>query len=116
MSFKKFAIIGVALAMVVLAAASASAQWRGLGRVTGKVVDDGGAPVVDATVRADLLGMGGTTTKTNEKGEWMVSGIAKGEWLITVAKDGMALQKVKVVVQEMAAPPLVRTTMKVEAK
>jgi hypothetical protein len=109
---RRIAIMTVVLALVV--AASASAQWRGLGRVTGKIVDETGAAVPMATVRADLLGVGGTTVQSNEKGEWMVSGIAKGEWVITVAKEGMALQKVKVIVQEMAAPPLVRTTMKKE--
>jgi hypothetical protein len=107
-------VIIIGLAVAVLIAAGASAQWKGLGRLTGKVVDEAGAPVADATVRVDLLGQGGTTVKSNEKGEWLVSGIAKGEWLVTVAKDGMALQKVKVVVQEMALPPLVRTTLKKE--
>ncbi|HEY3381292.1 MAG TPA: carboxypeptidase-like regulatory domain-containing protein [Vicinamibacterales bacterium] len=109
---KRVVIIGLALA--VLFAGSAAAQWRGLGRLTGKVVDEAGAVLVDVTVRADLPGMGGTTVKTNEKGEWMISGIARGEWVITVAKDGMAIQKVKAVVQEMAVPPLVKTTLKKE--
>jgi hypothetical protein len=107
---RRVAIIAIACALLV--AGSASAQWRGLGRVTGVVVDETGAPVAGATIRADLMGMGGTTTSTNEKGEWVVSGIAKGEWVITVAKDGLALQKQAVQVREMTAPPLVKTTMK----
>jgi hypothetical protein len=106
--------IVMALILMVVGAAGASAQWRGLGRVTGKVVDEAGAPVADATIRADLPGVGGTAAKTNEKGEWLVSGIAKGEWIITIAKEGMGLQKAKVIVQEMAAPPVVRTTLKKE--
>lgn len=102
----------VALAVSMLLASVASAQWRGLGRMTGTVVDEGGTPVAEATIRADLLGLGGTTVKTDEKGQWIVSGIAKGEWLVTIAKEGMAMQKVKVVVQEMAPPTMVRTTLK----
>jgi hypothetical protein len=95
-------------------AGSASAQWRGMGRVTGKIVDEAGAPVVGATVRADLLGVGGTVVQSNDKGEWMVSGIAQGEWVITVAKEGLALQKAKVIVREMAPPPTLKTTLKKE--
>ncbi len=103
---------GLVLALALLFAATASAQWRGLGRAGGKVVDEAGAPIADVTVRADLPGAGGTVVKTNDKGEWSVSGIAKGEWVITLAKDGMALTKIKVPVQEMALPTPVKTTMK----
>jgi hypothetical protein len=105
-------IFGFAAILLVLAGVTASAQWRGLGRTAGKVVDEDGAPVVEATVRADLLGVGGTTLKTNDKGEWTLSGIAKGEWSITVAKNGMVTQKTKVSVQEMGAAASLKTTLK----
>jgi len=101
-----------AAVLLVLAGTTAFAQWRGLGRAAGKVVDEAGTPVAEATVRADLLGVGGTTLKTNAKGEWILSGIKRGEWSITVAKDGMVTQKVKVAVQEMGAPASLRTTLK----
>ncbi len=103
---------GLVLAFALLFSASASAQWRGLGRAGGKVVDEGGAPIAEVTVRADLPGAGGTVVKTNEKGEWAVSGIAKGDWVITFAKDGLTLTKIKVPVQEMALPIPLKTTMK----
>ena len=108
----KLKALGLACVMVFVVAASASAQWRGLGRAAGKVVDEAGTALADVTVRADLLGVGGTTVKTNEKGEWVVNGIAKGEWQITLAKDGMVMIKTKVTVQEMAPAAFAKTTMK----
>ena len=66
----------------------------------------------EVTIRADLLGVGGTTLKTNDKGEWSLNGIAKGEWTITVAKDGWVTVKLKTPVQEMAVSSPIKTTMK----
>ena len=61
-----------------------SAQFRGLGRVTGTVNDDGGAPLRDVAVRATLAGEEGAIEgKTDEKGLWAVNGMAKGEWHLT---------------------------------
>jgi hypothetical protein len=108
--------IGLAAVLLVVVSSFAFAQWRGLGRAQGQVVDESGAAVADATVRADLLGQGGTTVKSNEKGEWVVSGIAQGEWKITVAKEGMATATAKVVVKEMAAVAPVKVTLKKAAQ
>lgn len=108
--FKK--VFGFAAILLLVVTATASAQWRGLGRAGGKVVDEDGTPLADVTVRADLPGMGGTTLKTNDKGEWTLSGIARGDWNITVAKDGMVTVKTKVNVQEMAAAASLKTTLK----
>jgi hypothetical protein len=105
-------VIGLAAALVLLVSATASAQWRGMGRTGGKVVDESGTAVADVTVRADLKGVGGTTLKTNEKGEWTLSGVAAGEWSLTIAKDGMEMVKAKVLVEEMKAPTFLKTTMK----
>lgn len=109
-------VFGLALVLLLVVAAAASAQWRGLGRTGGKVVDESGAAIADVTVRADLLGVGGTTIKTNDKGEWVLSGIARGDWSLTFAKDGMVTVKAKVNVQEMAAPGSLKTTMKKAAQ
>jgi hypothetical protein len=105
-------VFGFAVVLLVLVSATAFTQWRGLGRTSGKVVAEDGTALADVTVRADLLGVGGTTLKTNEKGEWTLSGIARGDWSITLAKDGMVTVKTKVSVQEMGAPSVLKTTMK----
>lgn len=110
--FKRKVVIGVVLAAAVLLAGTATAQWRGLGRTSGRVVDESGAPVADVAVNAELPGQGTTSVKTNEKGEWMLSGIARGEWVITLSKAGHVSVKLKLPVVEMAAPANVKTTMK----
>lgn len=82
--------------LVVLAAfmtvADAYAQdWRGMGRVGGKVLDaDTGAPIEGVTVKAALPRSGnrGTESKSNAKGDWAIGGVAAGEWAVDFIKDG----------------------------
>ena len=78
----------VALAMVIMPIAS-SAQFRGLGRVTGTVADDNSAPLKDVLVRATLTGEEGVIEeRTDDKGAWAISGMAKGEWHLTFQIPG----------------------------
>ncbi len=80
----------VFLAMVMLIVPMvSSAQFRGLGRVTGTVADDAGAPLKDVTVRATMAGEEGVIEdKTDERGNWAVNGMAKGEWHLTFQTPG----------------------------
>jgi tetratricopeptide (TPR) repeat protein len=82
-------------AAAVLAAAPAFAQdWKGMGRVEGKVTDKDGKPVVGATVKLDLPSRGGgTTVKTDKKGRWAVGGIAAGNWNLDVEAAGYVAKK-----------------------
>ena len=65
------------------------AQFRGLGRVTGTVADDSGAPLKDVSIRATLSGEEGVIEeKTDDKGNWAVNGMAKGEWHLTFQTPG----------------------------
>jgi hypothetical protein len=73
----------IALMLVVIPTAS-SAQFRGLGRITGTVSEEGGGPLSNVSVRATLTGEDGVIEeKSDEKGTWAVSGVAKGEWHLT---------------------------------
>jgi len=75
-----------------------SAQFRGLGRITGNVADDGGAPLKDVSVRATLTGEDGVIEeKTDERGAWAVNGMAKGEWHLTFQTPGYVPVAAKVV-------------------
>jgi hypothetical protein len=78
----------VALMMMIVPMVS-SAQFRGLGRITGTVADDTGSPLKDVTVRATLTGEEGVIEeRTDDKGAWAVNGMAKGEWHLTFQTPG----------------------------
>jgi hypothetical protein len=102
----------MALFAVMLMATAAEAQWRGMGRVNGKVVDDAGAPIEGVSVKATLSGQGGTEVKTDAKGEYVIAGIARGEWLVVFEKPGHTTYRTKVIVQEMTMLPPVNATLK----
>ena len=84
----------VALAAVLTAAGAAPAaaqDWKGNGRVEGKVVDVDGKPIVGATVKLDLPSRGGGTTVTSDKkGRWAILGIAAGQWNVDIMAEGYA--------------------------
>ena len=91
----------VAVALVM--ASGAFAQSRGNLRITGKVVDEAGAPVQDAQVRAAKKGEAQPevmNAKTNNKGEYTINGVAPGEWVIEAAKEGIGVREVSATLVE----------------
>lgn len=85
-----------ALAIVLAMGVAAAAQSRGPLRITGKVLDEAGRPVVDAQVRAAKKGETQPevfTAKTNDKGEYTINGVAPGEWVLEAMKDGVGVQE-----------------------
>ena len=93
---RRLTLVVPGLALVTLAAApQAQAQdWKGMGRIEGRVVDPDGKPVADATVKVELPSRGGTTVKTDKKGRWALGGIAAGQWNIDVDAPGFATRRV----------------------
>ena len=70
--------------MLVVIPTVSSAQFRGLGRITGTVSEEGGSPVGGVSIRATLSGEEGVIEeKTDQNGAWAVAGMAKGEWHLT---------------------------------
>src|SRR5438067_11591997 len=74
----------------------AAQDWKGTGRLEGKVVDPDGKPVSEASVKLALpsRGGGGTTLKTDKKGRWAIGGVAAGTWNIDVDAPGFMEKKV----------------------
>lgn len=93
--FVVLVVIGL-LSMPIVSAA----QFRGLGRVTGTVNDESGAPLKDVSIRATLAGgEGAIDEKSDDKGAWAVNGLAKGEWHLTFQIAGYVPVGAKVVLQ-----------------
>ena len=87
----------VVLIMLIVPIVS-SAQFRGLGRVTGTVADESGTPLGNVAVRATLSGEDGVIEeRTDEKGAWAVNGMAKGEWHLTFQTPGYVPVAAKVI-------------------
>jgi hypothetical protein len=76
--------VALIAAMLVVIPTVSSAQFRGLGRITGTVSEDGGGPLGNVSIRATLTGEEGVIEeKSDEKGSWALQGVAKGEWHLT---------------------------------
>jgi tetratricopeptide (TPR) repeat protein len=86
------------LAAVVALASSVYAQdWKGSGRLEGKVLDAQGAPIVGASVKLARDQYGdGTTLKTDKKGRWAIAGITAATWNADIEAEGYAPKKISI--------------------
>lgn len=89
---------GLAVAFLLAAAPLAAQDWKGMGRLEGRVLDPDGKPVEGASVTLDLpeRGGGGPTAKSDKKGRWAVGGIVYGSWNADIAAPGYVLKKVTI--------------------
>lgn len=105
--------IALILIVAALVAPSAFAQSRGNGRLSGKVVDDQGQPVIDVVVRAQMAGQTESFPgKTDKKGEWRINGLADGQWNIELSKDGLETVRQTVEMRDERAAPISITMKK----
>ena len=88
----RWSVFGLAL----LGASMAEAQdWKGSGRVEGRVLAPDGTPVVGATLKLVHTGRGGgPTIKTDKKGRWAYLGLVSGTWNVDVEAPGYAVRQV----------------------
>jgi tetratricopeptide (TPR) repeat protein len=95
------------------AGAVVAQEWRGMGRVAGKVTDETGAPLEGVVVKAGRAGsQGGPETKTNKKGEFTIAGINSGQWSLDFDEPGFETEKVAASVLEGSSHPPVIVKMK----
>jgi len=113
MRIMKQAFIAV-LALLLCASVASAQSWRGMGRVSGKVMDEDGKPIEGVTVKLNLPGAGGTELKTNKKGEWQIGGIARGEWQIDFELSPYEPRRLTVSVAELSRVPPVEIRLKLD--
>jgi len=107
------AVLGVFV--LGLAAPAVAQEWKGLGRVGGKVVDEAKKPIEGVTVKAMMPASnnrGPADNKSNSKGDWAVGGIARGQWALDFVKEGYETVSISVMVQEAARIPPMEIVMK----
>ena len=107
----------IAVMLVVIPTVS-SAQFRGLGRITGTVTEEGGAPLSNVSIRATLTGEEGVIEeKSDDRGSWAVAGVAKGEWHLTFQIAGYVPVGARVVLPaELARVAPISITLKKVSK
>lgn len=105
-SMKRFLL---AFAVLALAAPLLAQNWKGIGRMTGKVIDADGKPIPEATVKLNCVAHGGgPTLTTDKKGSWSYLGLNVCDWKIEVSAPGFAGKAVPVNMesQEVRQPPV----------
>jgi hypothetical protein len=108
---RNFQVLMVA-ALLAMATTVAVAQVKGMGRLNGKVVDDGGGPLDGVAIRL-RQGTGVIEGKTDPKGDWILAGVARGNWIVTFEKEGFPTKVLKVVVEkELMRTEAIKVTMK----
>ena len=112
MRFRMAPALALALTLP-LAAPAAAQEWRGMGRVAGKVMDEAGKPMPDVTVKAMLpsAGNAGPQVKSNSKGEWAIAGIAGGAWALDFIKDGYETKSITVSISQFQRIPPMEIVM-----
>lgn len=103
----------LAIVVGVLAFMGATLQaQKGMGRLNGKVVDEGGTVIDGVTIKL-RTGTDVLEGKTDAKGEWVLAGVARGNWVVTFEKEGFPTKVVKMLVEkELLRTEPIKITMK----
>jgi tetratricopeptide (TPR) repeat protein len=98
-------VIGFVAVVSFLVGGPARAQdWKGQGRLEGKVLGSDGTPIAGATVKLDNPARGGgPTIKTDKKGKWAYFGLVAGSWNVDVEAAGYATKRISIALASEAA-------------
>ena len=107
-------LVASLLAPLAGVSSAAAQDWKGTGRMQGALTAEDGAPIVDATVKADCPERGGgTTLKTNKKGRWVLAGIVACRWNLDFEAEGYEAKQISVQLPaESARIPTVAISLK----
>lgn len=107
-------IVGITLALMLMATSAWAQEWRGSGRLMGRVVDEQGKALEGVIVRASFPVVVGALleAKTNKSGDWTVDDVGEGDWELTFEKDGYDPAKASAEVDESGRSTPLRTTLK----
>ena len=83
-------VLSLALVLGLLPAAGALAQdWKGRGRIQGKVVDEAGEPIQGATIKIVFGDRGGPEPfETKKNGRWAYMGLTSGSFTVQIEAEG----------------------------
>lgn len=97
------------LALTLSLVAPAMAQdWKGRGRLTGKVKNTAGEPIKDAQIHIFYRGqegIGPKPVKTNKKGRWAYMGLTSGPYTLVVEAEGFVSAETQTNLNEYATAP-----------
>jgi tetratricopeptide (TPR) repeat protein len=107
-------IAGFTVALLLAASVAGAQDWRGTGRLAGKVVDEQGKGIEGVVVNASLPAFHGILAqgKTDKKGEWSIDDVGEGNWELTFESDAYLPAKATSDVDENGRSSPVRTTLK----
>lgn len=98
---KRSAALTLALLLALLAAPATGQEWKGKGRLEGRVLDLTEKPLEGATVKLRYKGgESGPDVKTDKKGRWTIMGLRNGEWRLTVEREGFVPGEIVIQVSE----------------
>lgn len=105
----------VSLLVLALAAPSFAQDWKGRGRLQGRVKTEDGKPIKDAKVQ---LFYGGDETQspppivTKKNGRWSILGLRNGGWSVVIEAEGFVPSQGQVRVSELGTNDPVEITMR----
>ena len=91
-----------------------SQAGRGKARLSGKVIDESGNPVIQAKITLQFLDEERITreTKTDKKGKWRIAGLGSGQCLITVLAEGFMPYNKTIKVSQIEINPSLNIILK----
>lgn len=112
-SYKKHLLGAVQIAALLtllacLVSPAVAQDWKGRGRLQGKVTDTAGEPIKNATVHIYYRGQEGVGPKpveANKKGRWAYMGLTSGPYTLVVEAEGFVTAETQTTLNEYSTAP-----------